>query len=250
MSKDIVIIPSSWRPEFLHICLEHLIKCPEIVNKEIWIVQDFKVGQEQYTEELNETIGLVNKWKQILGPRLIPIIRPQNTFYGGSYNVLSVLNRAYKTESEFVYEVEDDVWVTPDFFKFHEQVQADGDYFCSVAGSFEKDYSGNPFPEEWKTNYNAYFKYPMCRTLGMCFRRENLGKVLDHYKPEYYSSDQHMVDYMYSVFPNSKYGIELVEYDGLISRVMEQDGRPAACSCSQRARHIGVWGYHRGIGVS
>jgi hypothetical protein len=249
MDKDIVIVPSAWRPEFLEMCLEHLAACPELSDKQIWIVQDFKTGQEKFQEELNETFSVVEKWRSIFGKRLTAILRPSNNFYGGSYSVLSALNRAYKTTAKYVFEVEDDILVSPDFFKFHERVQNAGDYFCSIAGTFEKDSEGKPFPLEWKTNYNAYFKNPACRTLGMCFKRENLGKVLEHYKPEYYTSDQTMVDYMYANFRDSKYGIECVEYDGLISRVMEQDGRPAACSCAQRARHIGIWGYHRGIGL-
>jgi hypothetical protein len=58
-----------------------------------------------------------------------------------------------------------------------------------------------------------------------------------------------MVDYLFNMFPNTKYKFnEMIEQDGLICRIMEQDNKIAAWSVQNRALHIGLWGYHRSIG--
>lgn len=242
--KDIVIITSFWRAEFLHLCLKSLYECPDSRNKEIWLIQDFKVGNGSFgpiIEDLNKVAGY---WKDKFGPNLILMVRPPNTFYGNSYNVLSAYNKAYKTDAKNVYLIEDDVLISPDFFKWHEAVQRDGDWFCTIAGR-----SLAVRKPDVKYTENDYFISHEYRSLGVCWPRHNLESIVKHYDPIYYATQQNMVDYVYSKFPNSAYGITMIEQDGLISRIMEEDDEYAAWAGVPRARHIGVWGYHRSIGV-
>lgn len=245
---DVIIILSSWRPEFLYLCLEAISKC-DLTDKEIWIVQDHKQGDDAFPQAIEDTQEVIKIWKNLLGDKITPILRPLNGFYGGTYNFLSALNRAYKTDCRYVYEIEEDIIVTEDFFNWHEAIQADGNFFCSIGCQFDLDHDGNQIAPAYRNIENGYFKYPYCRTVGICFKRENLAGILEHYIPDYYTSEQTMVDYLWEKFPNFKYGYSLIEYDGLISRIMEKNNYIAAVACAPRARHVGIWGYHRSIGL-
>src|SRR5256885_1557303 len=113
MHRDIVIVPAYFRPEFLQLCLEHLWDCPEMLNKDVWIYQDQKYDdREKFKTELEETEYVVAYWKRGFGNRLKAVLRPENGFYGNSYNVLSAYAKAYETDAKYVYLVEEDVFVT------------------------------------------------------------------------------------------------------------------------------------------
>ncbi len=245
MTKDIVIVPSSWRPEFLYLTLEALAQCPEVSNKEIWIVEDHKPTDDAFPETMQETVWVIEFWQKVFGKRLIPKIRPVNTFLGNSYNVLSAYNAAYNTDCKYVYLIEDDIIVAKDFFKWHEAIQwmvaqEELDWLCSIAGASD---SVPP------TSDIAYFLSDQYRSLGVCWPRKNLVTVIEHNGPLYYSTEQGMVDYLFNMFPNTKYKFnEMIEQDGLICRIMERDNKLACWSVKNLAFHIGLWGYHRSIG--
>lgn len=242
--KDIIIIPSSWRPEFLYLCLESLAQCPEVSSKEIWIAEDHKPSDDAFPDTMRETIWVVDFWKKVFGKRLIPKIRPVNTFLGNSYNVLAAYSAAYNTDAKFVYLIEDDILISKDFFKWHERAQRQN-FFCSIAGACDKVAVVQSRPPEILT----YFASPVFRSLGVCWKRENLEEIVKHNGPLYYSTEQGMVDYLFNMFPNTKYKFnEMIEQDGLICRIMERDNKLAAWSVQNRALHIGLWGYHRSIG--
>ena len=190
---------------------------------------------------MQETVWVVDFWKKIFGKRLIPKIRPVNTFLGNSYNVLSAYTAAYHTDAKYVYLIEDDIIVSKDFFKWHMDVRHYTECFCSIAGACDLV----PVPPETI----IYFTSPVYRSLGVCWKRENLEEVVKHDGPLYYTTEQGMVDYLFNMFPNTKYKFnEMIEQDGLICRIMERDKKLAAWSVKNRAHHIGLWGYHRSIG--
>lgn len=193
---------------------------------------------------MQETIWVLEFWKKVFGKRLIPKIRPVNTFLGNSYNVLSAYTAAYNTDCKYVYLIEDDIIVAKDFFKWHELMHQ-SDHYCSIAGACDL-----VPPPITSVQINAlYFTSPVYRSLGVCWNRENLEEVVKHDGPLYYATEQGMVDYLFNMFPNTNYKYnEMIEQDGLICRIMERHDKIAAWSVKNRAFHIGLWGYHRSIG--
>ncbi|HYM34766.1 MAG TPA: hypothetical protein VET48_05175, partial [Steroidobacteraceae bacterium] len=185
--SDIVIVPAYFRPEFLALCLGHLERAAGSSDKEIWICQDWHVGDhEKFEIEWKETQSVISEAKKVFGEKLRTIVRPENSYYGNSCNVLSAYKRAFITNAELVYLVEEDVLVTPDFFQWHEQTQQETKPFCSVAG-----YSHEPGAEAFAS-------------LGVCWRRENLAPILEHAKPDYY---EWLANYLKVIFPDSRYGV-------------------------------------------
>jgi hypothetical protein len=241
MHRDIVIVPAYFRPEFLHLCLENLYACPEMLNKDVWIYQDQKHDDGiQFKEELKETEAVIAYWKRGFGNRLKAVLRPENGFYGNSYNVLSAYQKAYETDAKYVYLVEEDVFVTPDFFKWHEAVQNQEDFFCTIAGKSDANFIA--FEGEIA---GAYFGSEMYRSLGVCWKREKLETVVRHAVFDYFHNS---TPYILKHFPNGKLGLQMMEQDGLIQRVMDQTFQVAGWACFPRAYHVGIYGYHRGIG--
>ena len=240
--RDIVIVPAYFRPEFLHLCIEHLYACPDLLNKDVWIYQDMKHDdRETFKEELRETEIVLDYWKRGFGNRLKAVIRPENGFYGNSYNVLSAYQKAYETDAKYVYLVEEDVFVTPDFFRWHEAVQEqEPNFFCTIAGKAEAN--NISFAGEIA---GAYFASEHYRSLGVCWKRENLKEIVRHAQFEYFHNS---TTYLLKHFPDSNLGLTMLEQDGLIQRIMEQTFQLAGWACLPRAYHVGVYGYHRGIG--
>jgi hypothetical protein len=239
--RDIVIVPCYFRPEFLHLCLENLYICPEMLDKDVWVCQDIKYDDLiKFKDEMYETERVLEYWKRGFGNRLKAIRRPENGFYGNSYNVLSAYVKAYETDAKYVYLVEEDVFVTPDFFRWHEAVQVQEDFFCTIAGKSEC----NPVSFEGQIA-GAYFRSEHYRSLGVCWKRENLREITQHAELEYYRNS---APYIIKHFPNSPFGLGMMEQDGLIQRIMAQTFQIAAWACLPRAYHVGVYGYHRGIG--
>lgn len=239
--RDVVIVPAYFRPEFLYLCLESLSACPEMVEKDVWIYHDQKFGDTtKFAGEWEETRAVTDYWNKGFGNRIRCILRPENGFYGNSYNVLAAYSKALEEGTEKIYLVEDDVLVSTDFFRWHDAVQKDGDYFCSVAGHCER----NIVVDEINSS-EGYFKSEQYASLGVAWKRENLELVVQHAVRDYY---QNNTIYILRKFPKSKLGTQMMEQDGLIQRVMEQTLQQAAWPHVPRAYHVGVFGYHRGIG--
>jgi len=240
--RDIVIVPAYFRPEFLHLCIEHLYACPEMLNKDLWIYHDQKFDDlKTFESDFSDVENDLVYWRRGFGNRLRTVIRPENGFYGNSYNVLGAYAKAFETDAKYVYLVEEDVLVTPDFFKWHEAVQNNGNYFSSVAGQCDRNetiFKGDAI--------DCYFESEQYASLGVCWKRENLQSVIEHAVFEYYHNP---TPHILKHFPNSKFGLWAMEQDGLIQRIMEQRFQKAAFACVPRAYHVGIWGYHRHIGA-
>jgi hypothetical protein len=203
------------------------VKCLEIWDAEIRLYHGLKPGDpEKFEREFAEVETVVNHWKALLGKQFRSMLRKPTEYYGNTYNVLEAYKEALASEARYVYLVEDDVIVHPDFFKWHEAAQTEG-CFCSVGGNCDR-------------NIHPYFA-----SLGVCWSRQNLATVVEHAYPMYY---ERLLPYVMRTFPQSKMGCHMIEQDGLVSRIIERDNHkvlwadPAVCS------HVGLWGYHRSIG--
>ena len=237
---DIVLVPTYSRPEYLHLCLEAISKADGGQDKTVWVARDcHSTDGAKYAREAVEIRAVADDFRTSFdGLRFIE--RKPHPYYGNSYNTLELYREALSSSAEYVYLVEDDVIVEGDFFRWHEAVQRKSDYFCSIARYISKGRQVPADPADYVESDRDY------ASLGVCFRRENLGLITAHCCNEYYRS---MTDYIVRTFPNSWLGSEFSEQDGLIQRVIKESGMSTAWACLPRAYHIGIHGYHRSRGA-
>ncbi len=240
--SDIVLVPTYYRPEYLSLCLEYLSKARGIQDKEIWVCQDFREHDEHrhYLEE-QWTAAVLDDWKTKLPVRFIR--RGKHSFVGNSLNVLLSYKEAYLQKPRYVYLVEDDVLVTQDFFEWHEAVQADGDYMCSVAYRCSR----NNEARKDVIDPNAYFTTARdYASIGVCWKSEKLKPVVHHCGDEYF---QNLDGYVLKTFPGNRFAGDFSEQDGLIMRVMWETKGVTAWPYVPRCYHMGWYGYHRPNGM-
>lgn len=229
--KDVILITTYNRPDYLRLCLEYLAAAPGIGNCEVRVCIDRGKGL------LREFYDVVNDFRTQIA--LSTTVRPEHSYMGNSFNTLEAYKEAYQTNAQFVYLVEDDVLVRPDFFKWHEAVQSRGDFMCSVAYRCSR----NSEARRDITDATAYFTTARdYASVGVCWRREKLAPVLEHAKEEYYRD---LKGYLVSHFPNNRFSDCYTEQDGLIMRVMGETHGYTAWPYVPRAYHVGVVGYNR-----
>jgi len=238
---DIVLIPAYYRPEFLALCLEHLSKTEgSRDDKQYWIMQDYR-----YDDDMR--YGMQARWtKEVVEKSPLPVRflqRKPHGFAGNSHNVLEAYKEAYQTSARLVYLVEEDVLVTPDFFHWHEFVQVvEPKTMCSIAYRCSRNneaYRDITDPTSYFTTARDY------ASIGVCWKRENLGPVLQHACPEYYADQE---GYIRRTFPGNRFAGDFCEQDGLVMRVMWEQRAFTTWPYVPRAYHLGGYGYHRPAG--
>ena len=223
--KDIVLIPCWRRPEFLYICLEQISKAEGADNLHYFFSVD-----NGYDPQILDVINLFQFSKEVY-------VRPRSAYKLGkqSYNLLKGYEYCAEKAKEFVFMIEEDVFIANDFFKWHYAVQADKELYASI-GTKNNNY--NLLPEESLGDYYTHSSY---QSLGVCFRKETiLNKIKPHIKDEYFSKP---MEYVGKYFPHSPIGKIWAEQDGLIRRIGE--GGPVAFPVWPRAFHAGFYGYNR-----
>lgn len=237
--KDIVLIPTWYRPEYLQLCLEHLAQTRGIESKQIWILQDqHQDDLIRHAVEENWTQDVLASWQQYKALDIRFIRATPHCTVGNSRNVLFGYHRAYNTGAKYVYLIEDDVFVTPDFFEWHEAVQNDGDYFCSVGYNCKYKRPDILTSED----PGAYYSARWYGSYGVGWKREKLAPIFQHDILNYVCN---MTAYIERVLPNTPLGVQFTEQDGLIERIMWLSGKPVAFPYQSRAYHMGFYGYHR-----
>ncbi len=136
--SDLIIIPTFDRPEFLWLCLENLYEnvLHEGKYPHIWVCEDIRADKPKgFTTEM-EMLAIHLEWQSKLGYVYKPTA--PHTTYGNSYNVLNSLVQAADANYRYVYLIEDDVLVTPDFFDWNEMVQDRFKPWASCAGRLNR----------------------------------------------------------------------------------------------------------------
>lgn len=231
---DIVLIPTYNRPDYLRLCLEYLSRAEGSSTKDIRIYVD------RGKSLIREIYEVVNDFRCVLNPTVF--FRDEHSYHGNSYNTLEAYREAYQSDAEFVYLVEDDVLVQPDFFRWHEEVQKQNDFMCSIAYRCSRNpqVTRDPILEK---DPEAYFVSAQdYASIGVCWKRQKLAEVVKHACPEYYRD---MTKYAFVHFPNNRFIECFTEQDGLIMRIMGETHGLTAWPYMPRAYHIGFSGYHR-----
>jgi GT2 family glycosyltransferase len=227
--RDRVIVPTFQRPELLWLCLERLFECQEVKDMDVYVYVDAHCGQPPPIEEIWRVIAnvdAVNLRLRLMAP---------HSYDGNSYNVLTAYSEAYEDGCDRIFEIEDDVLVTPDFFTWqYRQFAKRSDWFAVVGAK-------NPrtrIPDSCKDAYETVGENLV--SLGVGYPRETIKWVLPHIRPEYFSNPER---YCKKTFP--QFHIAGAEQDGLLQRIMLEDPRPIAWAAPVRAWHAGWWGYSR-----
>ena len=235
--RDIVIVTTYFRPEYLWMCLASIAEADGGQSKEIWISQDHHQNDKPYRVQDEENAEIVDNFSKVFAS-LRYIDRKATSYKGNSYNCLEAYKEAYGTDARYVYLIEDDVMIERDFFRWHETAQSMGDYFCTIARPcpHSSAYVSSDDPAAYVESGSDYV------SIGVCWKREKLAPIVAHCKEEYYASTG---GYIRRHFPNSRMGAEFTEQDGLIQRLLIDSGQKSAWPCLKRSYHIGVTGYHR-----
>ncbi len=244
--RDIVLIPCYARPDYLWVCLEHIERSLRsnyrpALPLEVWVIQDrHEKPITPYLEaERLETPKVVAAFADKMNIRFTE--RQPHPYWGNPLNFLEAYKEAYATDARYVYLIEDDVLVAPDFFRWHECVQARGDYFVTVGWRCIRNKSVLP-----SNDPTAYIETTVdYSSIGVCWRRENLAAIVRHARPEYYKD---LTGYTHQNFPNNPIPRnQWTEQAGLIMRELLQnkDSRTVAWPSLPRCAHVGAYGYHR-----
>lgn len=235
---DIVLVPTYLRAEFLWLCLDRIHKADRPPDLQVWILEDMRKDDEHRH-------GLQFQWtKEVLSDYCDKLVikhhlAPKHQFPGNSFNTIHGYKMAYNTDARYVYLIEDDVLVMPDFFKWHEAVHKTGDYFCSVAYRCSRNGEAHTFVDDPDAYFTSHRDYA---SIGVCWPRENLRPLMPHACDEYY---ENMQLYCLRHFPNYKYGGDFSEQDGLLMRLLDAQEKSIAWPYLPRAYHAGFFGYHR-----
>lgn len=244
--KDLVCIPANFRPEFLHVCLEHILAADGGKDKIIWVSQDrHATDLVEKHNLLTEVRAVVEGFNRSLRFNYIRYIeRSPHSFTGNPYNFLELYKEAYAQQDvRCVYLIEDDVIVGRDFFRWHEAVHERFGYelLCSVGWHCTRNKNVKP-----TTDPNALIQSARDFTsIGVCWNRQALQYLVPHARTEYYRD---LSGYIKAVMPaNPIPHHKWTEQAGLIMRVLlEQKGRKFVMWPGQRrCSHIGMSGYHR-----
>lgn len=170
--KDVVLVLSWRRADYLQQCLNSLMNARGIENKIVWIVQN---NRQDEGIDLTLVHKVIAESKQLV---LNLDVRDGRLAHYAAWELADVMN------VPFAYFILDDVVVTPDFFEWHETVQADGEWFGSTAWRPDGGQT-KPFDVE------AYYQLPFPNeiSIGFCAKRESI-KTLLQTPPDWYPLEQ------------------------------------------------------------
>jgi len=242
MARDIVCVPSYYRPEYLYLTLESIANAVTGLEKHVVIAQDrHTYDSPELISELPEIEKVVRHFERIF-PSLHYIERRPHAYLGNPYNFLELYKDAYgQKDVRYVYLIEDDVRVAQDFFLWHEAVQTRANYFCTVGWHCIRNREVQPSTDPTKYVETAVD----FSSIGVCWKRENLAPVVKHAVPTYYAD---MMSYLHQAFPKSPISPrQWTEQAGLIMRILLDAGgrHVVAWPSMSRCSHIGISGYHR-----
>lgn len=218
MTKDIVLVPTYWRYEYLQETLDRLLTCDGIDEKQIWVCQDRRTTDKpRFNEQIWHTQQLVGN----LGQRIRYIDREPHTYQGPGFNIVDSYRKAYESDCKYVYTVLEDTAVAKDFFRWHEDAQSKAEVFCSVA-AISESYSTVTSSDDpgFFTGRNMY------SDIGVCHKRENLQDIctLPYSNPTLHG-----------------------ETDCQVRDLIDRNGYIVAGAYRPRAFHIGAVGMQRRV---
>ena len=232
--RDIVIVPTFDRPEFLWLCLEHILAAEGSQEKEILLCEDIHADKpKSFTTQIEMLATLRYFEKQFPWFQYTAMV--PHTKYGNSYNVTSALAKARALGAPFTFLIEDDVLVTKDFFRWGKEAICSAMSWVACAGRLNRS-----------LNFESNGRYAMDET----FKDVNALKVV----PGAYNSwatcfPYYSLDKAVKLFWNDFEYCPGVEQDMIIQDYMRLNKLSSAWPYVPRAYHMGWYSYHRNGGL-
>ena len=206
-----VVMPVCKRPEMLALALEALDRTQADLDVRIYADTQTNLDEVEYTRDVYFPDALIFHAK------------PHAQVPSGMWNILGALKAGYHTGSPYVFLVEEDVVVKPDFFDWHMEAQRTGDYLATCGRRMR--------------NYPQFVMYT---NPGACFAHDKLGLVVEHINDDLFSNSRVYMDMTFGSMDESS---DLD--DGLIRRVARQHQLTVKYPESPKCSHIGFRGYRQ-----
>jgi hypothetical protein len=231
--KDIVVCCLWRRPEFFKLWID-LIKKADL-SGELYYLFCLDSGYDRKHLELISRFPFECGYIEM---------QPQGFKLGKqSFNVLNGMLTASKRSREFVFYIEEDLFVSRDYFRLMYSIhEKEPDIFCSIGTRC------NNSPWKVSDNREAYYlsNRPDYQSWASCFRKDKiLEYIMPHFTKEYFTDP---VKYCDKYFHDSFIGLKWTEQDGLIRRIVEKTDLKIAYPHVPRAYHAGLYGYNRDQG--
>ena len=192
------------------------------------------------------------------------IHRKAHTTYGNSFNVLESFREAYATDARYVYLLEDDVLVMPDYFEWHEAAHEKWHPFVSCAGRINRSLNfamngPEAIDETYKSPLACVASSSAYGSWAACFTRQSLGLIL---------KEADNTDFLNHVGPGSEQDIFIQKFMPRVRIYTPEVCDPALWAESglvypptrveldfsvwpyvPRAYHMGWFSYHRTAGL-
>lgn len=244
--RDVVLVPTWNRPEYLAVCLAHVIAAAGDREIEVLVQHDQHIGYPNLNLDL--TMQVVQAFSSPRSPRPFNIsfhLNEKHRTSGNSHNLFSLYRQALSmTDVRYIYLIEDDVIVGTDFFRWHESVRdGQGGLFASVGWKCLRN-SEVVFTDDPTAVILSAHDYA---SIGVCWTPDRLQTFVAHDVLEYHANPS---KYLAKAFPGSPIPAwQWTEQDGIITRMLaERKGRYVAWPVVPRCAHVGISGYHRQAG--
>jgi len=233
--KGLIIIPCHNRPGFLEVCLSHIQRARG------WREYKYLFAVDRNSHKCDAVISAFAKVA-----RVAKVKQDRHDFTGNVYNVMNAYRIAYSHATEagltYVHLIEDDIFVAPDYFHFHEKAwQAVPDAFCVSACRNQNKVQY--VATVTAPNEHCIYRHISYQSLGVSFRTENLARIVEHAKQEYW---QDPIEYCKRTFPDiTSIPAGNAEQAGLIHRIVKRHNLPTVYPITPRAYHAGFVGRNR-----
>ena len=229
--NGIVVCPIFDRPAFLHVWVDYIVKATDADKMRYIFAADsgFDRRNIDVLRSFPYEYAILERRTKIAG------VGKQ------SNNVLMGLKAAYENcDGKPIYYIEDDVFVSTDFFTMGADILADSpDVLCCI---LSKNVNAPDTPENDLNGYYVKVSNEY-QGIGSIFNPSKFSEyIMPHICTEYVTRPR---DYCLRRFPRTALGAEYCEQDGLIRRIIEANKLPVAFSCVPRCFHAGFFGYHR-----
>lgn len=213
--KAVVVIPTLRRPEMLALTLEKLSRTPEADRLDVRVYIDTAP---------DEVLADVEYCRDTYLPTAEIFRAGEHVrVLSGCWNILNALQAGYETGAEYVFLVEEDVFVAPNFFSWHLDKHVEREFFVTCGrrhGRMPRDFYSNP---------------------GTCYSRRALAQILPHVNSDFFRDTKAYLDKHFPTMIGKDGNLD----DGLIRKVQRQTNGLVCCAEPAVAFHQGFHYYNR-----
>ena len=238
MNKDVVMITSFNRPEFVQLNLEHLATNTGFRELHYVFAQDRGSAREH---EVRRVIGNFVERYGVSYDIVTPTKEAAHaSIMKQSYNLYNGYKHCTEITDGLIYMVEDDVLVADRFIEWGRRIHTACNPFAAIG-------TRNNNRRVPKTSYVDYYLLDSYQSLGVVWQKASLVALLATFTPAYW---QDPFNYCKRMYPDSPIGQGFVEQDGLIHRYIKAHKKQVAFSTMGFAFHAGFYGKSRGKRVT